>query len=157
MKFISLLYANYFYLKQSRWVNLIKDILDDNYKVNIMQTTDFLYNLGQTTSLRLQILIVTRTSYCVVQTKCQSKIDGTNENILCFYWRVNGPGAHRFGVHHVWKLGYWLTSLYMWGREVYGQPLSAAVTSMDRLLSPLQMNECVWDNEVVSVLVFIVT
>ena len=62
-----------------------QEILDDNYKSNIMQTADTLYNLGETTSLRLQILTVTRELHCVlivtraschmVERKCQSKSD----------------------------------------------------------------------------------
>ena len=41
IRFIVLLYKNHCYLKQTRWVNLIK-ILHDNYKLKIMQTNDTL-------------------------------------------------------------------------------------------------------------------
>ena len=80
---------------QSRQVNLIKEIMVNNYKVNAMQTTDILYDLGKTISLGMQILIVTRVLYCVlivtgtscyvIQIKCQSELYWTNENIMCFY------------------------------------------------------------------------
>ena len=41
-------------------------ILGDNYKLDIMQTNHTLYTLGETTSLRLQIIIVTTVPHCVL-------------------------------------------------------------------------------------------
>ena len=64
-------------------------MLDEYYKVNIMQTTDTVYDLSRVTSLRLQILILTRVLHCVVfvtraschgvKMKCQSKLDWTEQ------------------------------------------------------------------------------
>ena len=40
-------------------------ILNDNYKFGIMQTNNNLYDQGETTSSRLQLLIVIRVLLCV--------------------------------------------------------------------------------------------
>ena len=87
---------------------------------------------------------------------CVSQSVWTNENILCYHWRVYKSGACRIGKVVASCLEIWLVvNLTEW--EVCGKPSLAALASVDGLSSPLWVNEFVWDNKRMAVVLSLVT